>query len=1273
MAMNNDNGNQKKDRKDPLNVGFECSNFFADSTVADVDTDSEFLLRLEEERQARKLIFIASESIQPRPVREILGSVYTNIYAEGYVSQRMNRTERHLLLDYDYQLAYHRRYWDKRYYKGADYGDFVEALAENRISELFATSEVPKESIYANVQPLSGAPANNAIYEAFCEPGDTVMGMALNNGGHLTHGSESNRSGRHYNIVSYTANTLTGQLDYDNLKKLADKHKPRMIIAGYSAFPWDIDWPKMREVADAADGAILMADIAHTAGLIAAGQMNNPIGYADVVVFTTHKTMCGPRGAVILTTDQEKADMVNSAVFPGEQGGPHLNNIAAKAVCFKLAMTDEFKEQQKRIIENTQYFAECLKELGLKLAYGGTNSHLALIDLKCLKSETGYPVTGEIATRILDLCGITCNKNTILGDTNAAHPTAIRFGFTWVTQRGVTKPQLKKLAELVNKVLTNIRPFNYIHTVDMNNENEEIGRGKIDIDTIRVVQKDVQALVNEMNDRLPEFKTGYPHFYDFGSEEAYIDQVKETPLINKHRESNAKLEVRGGWLVPVEFSNTEQERDQVRAKGGLVDNGDMGIIELTGDIDRVRPFLHEIGTNNLINMEIGQVKRTLLLDNKGELMDDVVVYRLPPIENGFCRFLVTTHPQKSMEVLDWFRCLSDEYVQFDDDMDLYAKVQGPMIIRDLKNNIDSSKLLSSVCAMGPNAGALMQKFGVDQSKLSCCSVIESKLNDSDAIISMFNLDENNTHYHIFMHPDSITALWEQLLTQGKELGISSIGADARDEIRAAAGLPKYGEKGSEKALSGIELFSSDLECLFDLTKPYFIGQKKLLASANPTSDKSKYTYKPEEIPIRKSCLWDIHKALGGKMVPFVGWEMPVMYANSSIQEEHLAVRKTVGLFDVSHMGVFEFKGEYATRFLDILTTNYVSWLYPGQAQYSYLLDPDGNVIDDIFLYKIQRDHYMMIVNAANAEKDWAWINTVHSKKIAIDHENPLMEMEGELEIRNLKDPSAGVDMLVDLALQGPNALLTLQNMTEEQDIKNQLARIQRGDFIDIELKGIPVRIARTGYTGAKVGFEMYLHPENAPKFWDELMTAGEPYGIKSTGLGARDSTRTEAGFPLHGDELAGVYNVSPIDAGYGSFVKFHKPFFIGRSAMLKEAQTREFEIARFRLDEKGVKVVKIHDPVVNDRGEVIGNVTSSVSIEGYQWGLANIKLKYHRIGSKIHIYPLPRRHGHEHDAHSAPDGMEKASYVLGDKTILPVTATILPRFPEDGELEKNYL
>ncbi len=1272
-------------KKDPLTVEFECSTFFANDTVSDVDEETEYLIRLEEERQARKLIFIASESLQPRPVREVLASVFTNIYSEGYPSLRMNKTERHMLLDYDYQLAYHRRYWDRKYYKGADYADFVEALAQNRATELFSTPEVPPEQIFANVQPLSGAPANNAIYEAFLEPGDTVMGMDLTSGGHLTHGSDSNRSGRHYNIVSYTVNMLTGNIDYDQLKELAIKHRPKMIIAGYSAFPWNIDWKRFREVADAAGGAILMADIAHTAGLVAAGQFNNPIGYADVVVFTTHKTLCGPRGAVILTTDEENARLIDEAVFPGEQGGPHVNNIAAKAVCFKLAMTKEFYELQKKTVDNAKYFADCIKTLGLKLAYGGTDSHLFLIDLKTLKSDTGFPVTGEIATRILDLCGITCNKNTISGDTNAAHPTAIRFGMTWVTQRGINKTEIKRLANVIHRVLTNIKPFRYLHTVDIDGKNDEIGRGKIDFETIEWASQEVDKIVRAINSRIPDFGTGYPHFHNFTSAAlaGSSSSLRTTPLFNEHERLNAKLESRHGWHVPGSYRSAAVELRNAHKSAVVVDTGDLGILELTGDLDRVRPFLHEVSTNNMIDIAPGQARRTILLDKKGKFIDDVMVYHLQLKENGLCRFLVTTHPGNTRFVLNWFRCLSDEYILFDETKDLYAKVQGPVIIHELTDqaDVEGVRALTSLDIIGPNALKVPQKLPLHIpsswfDRLADGSIVETKMAGIDVTIARVDYSKKHIRLKIFIHPDNVLKLWSKILrvdagadagkgkSKGKSLGLIPAGVCAIDELRNAAGLPDHSSKYSKSKPDGVQLYKSKLKEFFMLSKPYFIGQKRIMAKIKTKQNKKEYTYTPEKLPLRRSCLYDEHKKLGGKLVPFAGWEMPVLYSGTSIQDEHMAVRQTVGLFDVSHMGVFEFRGPYATRFLDLLTTNYVSWLYPGQAHYSYLLDTDGKVIDDIFLYRVGKDHYMMIVNAANAEEDWAWISAVHSKKYVIDPEHPGVEVEGVVEIRNLKDAGSGNDQVIDLALQGPNALKVLQSMTADKQVQGALARLQRGEFVDVTLKGINVRIARTGYTGARIGFEIYLHPKNGSKFWRSLLKTGAVFGIKPTGLGARDSTRTEAGFPLHGHELAGEYYISPIAAGYGAFVKFHKPFFIGRRAALEQAQYKNLELVRFKMDDKGVRVVKTHDPVASDRGEFIGNVTSSVSIAGYQMGLAYVKCRYAKIGTRLHIYPLPRN--------TSGSDMAGSSYRLGDKTVIPVNATVLPRFPEEGELEEDY-
>ncbi|MCK5093911.1 MAG: serine hydroxymethyltransferase, partial [Spirochaetes bacterium] len=374
----------------------------------------------EEERQTRKIIMIPSESICPAPVLEALGSVFNNIYAEGYPPGMMTEEAENKICEYNFQLARYHRYSDRRFYKGCEYANFLEILARRRAASLFATERNPQENIYVNIQPLSGAAANNSVYNAFVDPGEVVMGMSLMHGGHLTHGSEFNRSGRNYSIVSYEVSPKTEKLDYDEIMNLAKEHRPKMIIAGYTSYPWTPDWARFREISDSV-GAILLADISHPAGLVTAGVYPNPIDYADVVTLTTHKTLFGPRGAIIMTTKREYAERIDQAVFPGEQGGPHVNKFAAMAVAFELAATDQFKALQKQIVKNARALAEGFQKRDLKLAYGGTDTHLLLLDLKSISTDpaepTGlkYPIWGEPAVRIMDLAGMVANKNTIPG------------------------------------------------------------------------------------------------------------------------------------------------------------------------------------------------------------------------------------------------------------------------------------------------------------------------------------------------------------------------------------------------------------------------------------------------------------------------------------------------------------------------------------------------------------------------------------------------------------------------------------------------------------------------------------------------------------------------------------------------------------------------------------------------------------------------------------------------------------------------------------------
>ncbi|RHT75648.1 serine hydroxymethyltransferase [Butyricicoccus sp. AM28-25] len=372
------------------------------------------MIEAEYKRQARNIELIASENIVSEAVMAAMGSVLTNKYAEGYPG--------------------------KRYYGGCECVDEVENLAIHRVCQLFGAK-------YANVQPHSGAQANMAVYQALCKPGDTVLGMSLDNGGHLTHGSPVNQSGLLYNIVPYGVDE-NGLIDYDALRALAKKEQPKMIIAGASAYPRAIDFEKFAEIAHEV-GAYLFVDMAHIAGLVAAGLHQSPVPYADVVTTTTHKTLRGPRGGVILTNDEELAKKFNKAIFPGTQGGPLEHVIAAKAVCFGEALRPEFKAYQQNVVTNARVLADALQKQGFDLVSGGTDNHLMLIDLR----KTG--VTGKELQRRLDEVYITANKNAIPNDPESPFVTSgMRIGTPAVTTRGFGAPEMLRIAEFIWQAAT---------------------------------------------------------------------------------------------------------------------------------------------------------------------------------------------------------------------------------------------------------------------------------------------------------------------------------------------------------------------------------------------------------------------------------------------------------------------------------------------------------------------------------------------------------------------------------------------------------------------------------------------------------------------------------------------------------------------------------------------------------------------------------------------------------------------------------------------------
>lgn len=392
--------------------------FSADMNIADFDPELWAAMEAEKQRQEEHIELIASENYTSPRVMQAQGSVLTNKYAEGYPY--------------------------KRYYGGCEYVDIAEQLAIDRVKELFGAD-------YANVQPHSGSQANAAVYMALLNPGDTVLGMSLAEGGHLTHGAKVNFSGKMYNAVQYGLNHDTGEVDYEQVAKLAREHKPKMILAGFSAYSRVMDWQKFRDIADEV-GAYLMVDMAHVAGLVAAGVYPNPVQIADVTTSTTHKTLGGPRGGIILAKKNEELEKkLNSAVFPGGQGGPLMHVIAAKAVCFKEAMSDEFKQYQKQVVVNARAMASVFIDRGYDVISGGTDNHLFLLSL--IKQD----ITGKDADAALGKAFITVNKNAVPNDPRSPFVTSgLRIGTPAVTRRGFDEAEVKELAGWMCDILEDL-------------------------------------------------------------------------------------------------------------------------------------------------------------------------------------------------------------------------------------------------------------------------------------------------------------------------------------------------------------------------------------------------------------------------------------------------------------------------------------------------------------------------------------------------------------------------------------------------------------------------------------------------------------------------------------------------------------------------------------------------------------------------------------------------------------------------------------------------
>ncbi|HSQ17935.1 MAG TPA: glycine cleavage system aminomethyltransferase GcvT [Anaerolineales bacterium] len=1030
-------------------------------TLEDIDPAVHELTQIEAERQFRKLILIPSESQAPMAVREALASAFQNIYAEGYPREETRWLSEAEIVDYPARLVHFRRYADRRYYKGVEYADVAEELARRRCAELFANDSVSADDIYVNVQPLSGAPANNAVYHALVQPGETIMGMDLLHGGHLTHGSPVNRSGKFYNAVHYTVDPKTEQIDYDAVAELTLKHRPRFIIAGYSSYPWAADWARFREIADSV-GALLFADIAHVAGLVAAKTYPSPVGYADVVTFTTHKSMCGPRGACILTFNEKLSRDIDRAVFPGEQGGPHVNSYVGMAVAFKVAATEQFRQLQMQVVKNCAALTERLQERGLKISYGGTNTHLMNLACNSVVGADGTGLSGDMASRILDIAGIVVNRNTIPGDESALDPSGIRMGTPWITQRGFKETETRQLADIIADILLATKPHSRVGI------GAKIRRAKVDFEVLEHGKVRVRELALAAGIDFEPTNHGYPHFY-------YID---EKPVQKE-------------WTV----------------------------LNLSGD--RVRFFLDLALGSDVEALQFGQSQATLV-----KLPRESVKCTLTAV--SAYEYRLTVPSDKAVVVATWLRDLTDGYVVFDQDVE--KKLPG---LTEVEISTEEPVVIT------------------EASTAACC-------------------------------------------------------------------------------------------------KPYYVGIEETHYNVLP-----EFHWEEKEAPLRRTPIFETHRRLSAKIIPFAGWEMPVWY--SSVMDEHLAVRNAVGLFDVAHMGVYQAEGPDAAAFLDSVVGNDASYLTIGESCYTHFLDPDANVIDDLLIYRRGKEKFLVVVNASNDDKDWAWLNAVKDGKVLVDRRRPGARVYGrDVILRDLRDPVAGADMRVDIALQGPKARETLLALGCDNSTYCGVRSLKRTRLCDATLGGFDLIVSRTGYTGEKFAYELFVHPDQADALFSRLLEAGEKYGIKPCGLGARDSLRTEAGLPLYGHEMGGELNLGPGDAGFGAYVKTYKAWFIGREAYIEREKKRKGVLMRFRFNEKGVRMAHLGDPVVDKRGRLVGNVTScAVDEEGFLTGQAYVEAKSSVRGTGLYIYQ------------GAKEVIRSLSELKqGDRVTLPSPVTVIRRFPK---------
>ena len=606
-----------------------------------------------------------------------------------------------------------------------------------------------------------------------------------------------------------------------------------------------------------------------------------------------------------------------------------MNSYVGMAVAFKVAATEQFRQLQMQVVKNCAVLTERLQERGLKISYGGTNTHLMNLACNSVVGADGTGLSGDMASRILDIAGIVVNRNTIPGDESALDPSGIRMGTPWITQRGFKETETRQLADIIADILLATKPHSRVGI------GAKIRRAKVDFDVLEQGKVRVRELALAAGIDFKPTNHGYPHFY-------YID---EKPVQKE-------------WTV----------------------------LNLSGD--RVRFFLDLALGSDVEALQFGQSQATLV-----KLPRESVKCTLTAV--SAYEYRLTVPSDKAVVVAAWLRDLTDGYVVFDQDVE--KKLPG---LTEVEISTDEPVVIT------------------EASTAACC-------------------------------------------------------------------------------------------------KPYYVGIEETHYNVLP-----EFHWEEKEAPLRRTPIFETHRRLGAKIIPFAGWEMPVWY--SSVMDEHLAVRNAVGLFDVAHMGVYQAEGPDAAAFLDSVVGNDASYLTIGESCYTHFMDPDANVIDDLLIYRRGKEKFLVVVNASNDDKDWAWLNAVKDGKVMVDRRRPGARVYGRgVILRDLRDPAAGADMRVDIALQGPKARETLLALGCDNSTYCGVRSLKRTRLCDATLGGFDLIVSRTGYTGEKFAYELFVHPDQADALFNRLLEVGEKYGIKPCGLGARDSLRTEAGLPLYGHEMGG--------------------------------------------------------------------------------------------------------------------------------------------------------